>query len=81
MDTSLRKPNIIKLLKKRSLTGNKVKYDFFFDKNIHCLVCCEKLTSCFYMRAYGKFCKSCGYAAFNNSSENNYLSQQFFWHY
>ena len=32
METSIRKPNIIKLLMNRSLTGSDVKYDFFLIK-------------------------------------------------
>ena len=74
--------NTIKMLRNRSLTGNKIKYDILFNKNTNCLICREKLTSCFYTRAYGNFCKSCGYAAFNNPLQNeHYHSKQFFWNY
>ena len=54
--------------------------DVLFNKNTHCLICCERLISCFYMRSYGNFCKSCGYAAFNNPlGDEHYFSKQFFW--
>lgn len=82
METSLRKKNIIILLNDRSLTGKKINKDVLFNKNTHCLICCERLISCFYMRSYGNFCKSCGYAAFNNPlGDEDYFSNQFFWNY
>ena len=76
---SLKKQNIIKMLQNRGLTGNQIKYEVLFNKNTQCLICCEKLTSSFYMRAYGNFCKSCGLLCINPLQ--NYFSQQFFWNF
>ena len=61
--------NIIKMLRNRSLTKKKVEYNV--EKSNKCIICRQILTS-----DMKTFCKSCGYAAFNNPLYNeNYSSE------
>ena len=84
MNNSLKK-NIIVLLNDRSLTGNKINKlnkDILFKKDTHCLICRQELNSLCIVQPYGKFCKSCWFAANNNPlGDDHYYSMQFFWNY
>ena len=60
--------HIIKMLRNGSLTGKKVECNV--EKSNKCIICCQ-LTS-----DKKTFCKSCGYAAFNNPLQcENYFSE------